>query len=58
MRVAISFEKRHLLCGSSLRINDGKVFSHAADVPLTLLMYPFGVAKYLFDNYRLLRIKS
>ena len=42
----------------SLRINDGKMFSQAANVPLTLLMYPLGVAKYLFDNYRLLRIKS
>lgn len=42
----------------SLRINDGKMFSQAANVPLTMLMYPLGVAKYLFDNYRLSRIKS
>lgn len=40
----------------SLRIGDRGMFRHAANRPLTALLFPLGVLKYLYDNYRLSHI--
>lgn len=59
----VKFKKRgylkNVICyvALSLRIGDGSMLSNAANVPLTLLMFPFGLLKYLYDYYRLSRIK-
>ena len=37
----------------SIRIRDFRMLSTAANLPLTLLVFPFGVIKYFYDNYRL-----
>ncbi len=42
----------------SLRIRDGKMLSMAANLPMTLLLFPFGVLKYFYDNYRLSRTEG
>ena len=51
---------RNVICyvALSLRINDGTMLSKAANKLLTLLLYPLGVIKFFFDNYRLSQIKS
>ena len=40
----------------SLRIGDWGMFRHASSKTLTVLLFPFGVLKYLYDNYRLSHI--
>ena len=40
----------------SLRIGDWGMFCYAADRTLTTLLFPLGVLKYLYDNYRLSHI--
>lgn len=40
----------------SLRIRDERMFSNAANLPLTFLLLPLGVMKYFYDNYRLSRL--
>lgn len=58
----VSFRKkdylRNVICyvALSLRIGDCRMFSHAANKTLTVLFFPLGVLKYLYDNYRLSRI--
>lgn len=42
----------------SLRIGGKRMFADAANRPLTILLFSFGVLKYLYDNYRLSKIKS
>lgn len=40
----------------SIRIRDRKMFRQAASPFLTILLFPIGVIKYLFDNHRLSHI--
>ena len=40
----------------SLRIRDERLFSNAANLPLTILLLPLGVMKYFYDNFRLSRL--
>lgn len=40
----------------SLRIGDDGMFRYAANKVLTVLLFPLGVLKYLYDNYRLSHI--
>ena len=37
----------------SLRIGDRGMFRHAANKTLTVLLFPLGTLKYIYDNYRL-----
>jgi len=37
----------------SIRIGDWGMFRHTASKTLTALLFPFGILKYLYDNYRL-----
>ncbi len=49
---------RSVICyvALSLRIGDWEMFRHAANKTLTALLFPLGVLKYLYDNYRLSHI--
>lgn len=40
----------------SLRIGDWGMFRHTASKILTILLFPFGILKYFYDNYRLSHI--
>jgi len=58
----VNFKKKgylkNIVCyiALSLRIRDEKLFSNAANLPLTILLLPLGVMKYFYDNYRLSRL--
>ena len=58
----VSFRKKGYLKSAicyvalSLRIGDWGMFRHASSKILTLLLFPLGVLKYLYDNYRLSHI--
>jgi len=41
----------------SLRIGDKGLLTGSANLPLTLILFPLGVVKYFYDNYRLSKIK-
>ena len=40
----------------SLRIGDWKMILHASDKTLTILLFPLGILKYIYDNYRLSKL--
>ncbi len=55
----VSFRKKgylkNVICyvALSLRIGDWGMLRHAANKTLTILLFPLGTLKYLYDNYRL-----
>lgn len=58
----VSFRKegylKSVICyvALSLRIGDWKMIQHASDKTLTILLFPLGVLKYIYDNYRLSKL--
>lgn len=58
----VKFKKKgylkNIICyvALSLRIGDRNTLSNAANKPLTILLFPLGVLKYYYDNYRLSRL--
>ena len=58
----VSFRKKgylkSVICyvALSLRIGDWKMILHASDKTLTILLFPLGILKYIYDNYRLSKL--